>query len=300
MMYLIFSSAVLLPMLLVVVGLLIWRFLRSLDRRRAPFNIQLVNLPGDGLRRRIARHEEKLLDFSGMISVAGPTFLALWLLARIDKTGIDWTKIRFGMGDLMFVVVLGAMLAFALWRMIHHARARRRALDGLHAELAVAQCLTPLIAEGAMVFHDVPANGFNLDHVVVAPGAVFAIETKSRRKPAERGKASARVRYDNQQLFFPQHTEIKPIEQADYQARWLESYLREGGIEQVRVIPVVALPGWYVDSEKSVFPRVLVNNCTNSSFMLRIGSGTPLPQSVRKSIGQLITHRYPSPAEPRP
>jgi hypothetical protein len=295
MMYLIFGAAVILPMALVLAGLLVWRGIYSLDRRRSPLNIQLMNLPGEGLRQRIAKHDEKFLEAATLMAVAGPFVLLMWLMARISRTGFDWKQLRLGPGDAVYAGMLVVVLAFVLWRLIHHAKARRRALEGLRAELAVAQCLTPLIAEGAMVFHDVPAQGYNLDHVVVARGAIFVVETKSRRKPAERGRASARVQYDGHQLFFPRHAEKAPIEQAAYQARWLDTYLREGGIENVRVIPVLALPGWYVEqTNREGRPNVLVNNCTNSTFMLHLSFGAALPDSTRKQVGQLIARRYPA------
>ena len=147
-----------------------------------------------------------------------------------------------------------------------------------------------------MVFHDFPSDRSNIDHIVVARGAVFAIETKSRRKPATKGKASALVRYDSQQLFFPTHTETRPIEQAAYQANWLEGFLRNAGVDGVRVIPVLALPGWYVErTNREVRASVLVNNCTNSRFMMSENFGPPMPESMRKHIAHVLSQRYPSP-----
>lgn len=298
MMYVIFFAAVVIPMLLVLGGLLLWRSISALDRRRSPVRVQLMNLPGEGLRRRIAKLDQQLSEFSTLMAVSGPIFLSLWLLLRISKTGLDWTRIRFGGGDLLFAGALLCLVTWIVWRMIHHIKARRRAVDGLRAELTVAQSLAPLTAEGAMVFHDVPGEGYNLDHVVVAQGAVFAVETKSRRKPAASGSASARVRYDNRQLFFPNGADEKSVEQAAYQAKWLEKYLRDGGIQNVRVIPVLALPGWYVErTNPEVRAPVLVNNCSNSTFMMHEKFGAPIPDTVRKYIARLIMLRYPAAPE---
>jgi hypothetical protein len=38
--------------------------------------------------------------------------------------------------------------------------------------------------QGAAAFHDLPAEQFNIDHVVVATEGVFAFETKGFTKPA--------------------------------------------------------------------------------------------------------------------
>lgn len=295
---LILLAAMLVPALLVLGGLLVWRLVRSFDKRRSPLTVQLLNLPGEGLRKRIAKHDDKFNEASAMLVATGPILLASWLLVRLKKAGIDWSTFKLGTGDFFFVVVMALILGWTLWKLIHHARRRRLAIDGLHAELSVAQCLTPLIAEGAMVFHDFPTDRGNIDHIVIARNAVFAIETKSRRKPAENGKASARVQYDGQQLSFPRHTEVKPIEQAAYQAKWLENFLHGAGVKEVRVIPVLALPGWYVEqTNRNIRPPVLVSNCTNTRFMLHENFGPPLQDSQRQHIAHVLTKHYPKPDE---
>ncbi len=59
----------------------------------------------------------------------------------------------------------------------------KRAKDadrGALAEERVAGRLENL-PEGYYDFHDLDFNGFNIDHVVVGPGGIFLIETKSHR-----------------------------------------------------------------------------------------------------------------------
>lgn len=74
------------------------------------------------------------------------------------------------------------------------------------------------MAEGGLVFHDIPGEGFNIDHVVIGKSAVLAVETKSRKKPASAGKHSARVVYDGSRLSFLEYIETKPLEQTARQA----------------------------------------------------------------------------------
>jgi hypothetical protein len=293
---LILLGSIFVPAVLMLGGLMVWRAVRSLDRRRSPLTVGLLNLPGEGLRKRISNHEEKFQEAATMVVATGPIVLGAWLLARLEKSEFDWSALQLGSGDLLFVAILLILLGGSFWRLIHHANRRRLAVDGLNAELSVAQCLTPLIAEGAMVFHDFPADRGNIDHVVVANAVVFAIETKSRRKPASKGKASAMVRYDGQQLFFPTHTETQPIEQAAYQADWLQKFLRNAGVEGVRVVPLLALPGWYVERiNRDVRANVLASNCTNSRFMMSDRFGPPMPHSMRKHIAHVLSDRYPVP-----
>ena len=52
---------------------------------------------------------------------------------------------------------------------------------------------------GAYVFHDVPADNFNIDHVVVSGQGIFAVETKGFTKPKRGGgNADATVVFDDQ------------------------------------------------------------------------------------------------------
>jgi hypothetical protein len=51
---------------------------------------------------------------------------------------------------------------------------------GYDGELATAQELNQLMRHGYYVFHDLQAENFNIDHIVIGPAGVFAVETKSR------------------------------------------------------------------------------------------------------------------------
>jgi hypothetical protein len=169
----------------------------------------------------------------------------------------------------------------------------RKAREGRIAELAVAQNLSLLIADDAMVFRDFPCDGFNIDHIVIGRGAVFAVETKSRRKPPSRGSESAKVIYDGARLTFPQHTETRPLEQAEAQAKWLERFLASGTCESVRIVPVLALPGWFVENTAKAKAPVLVSNCRNPAFMSSEKFGPTLPEAMRKRIAHVLSERYP-------
>ncbi len=147
-----------------------------------------------------------------------------------------------------------------------------------------------------MVFHDFPADRFNIDHIVVAPHAVYAVETKSRRKPATGGKAAARVGYDGTALSFPTHVERRPIDQAKAQAEWLRRFLTSALGEPVGVTPVLALPGWYVDlSREGSRAEVIVNNLRNPLFLMKMGGNTSAPDTVRqKRVAHALAERYPA------
>jgi len=77
---------------------------------------------------------------------------------------------------LSFVVIQGAdhIEKKGLWT-------KKRAKDadrGAHAEEVVADKLKDL-PDSYHAFHDITFDGFNLDHVIVGPGGIFVVETKS-------------------------------------------------------------------------------------------------------------------------
>ena len=288
---LILLGAVLAPSLLLLGILLGERLWRLRDRRRSPITHKVLNFPGEGLRRKIAKHEDRFYESAGLAICVGPIILAAWLLARLRN--IDWSKLQFGVGDYLFPVVGLVILLWCAWRLIQHARARRRYFQALEAELAVGQSLSRLQTQGALVFHDFPVGKFNIDHIVIGRSVVFAVETKSRKKPPEKGKKSAEVLYDGEVLTYPSGIkERKPIEQASSQADWLSKFLASGVGEPVRVIGVLALPGWYTPPTGGR-PSVLVNNCANPAFMMNDRFGAAMPESLRTRIAHVLTDRYP-------
>ncbi|GJM24502.1 MAG: hypothetical protein DHS20C16_09170 [Phycisphaerae bacterium] len=49
--------------------------------------------------------------------------------------------------------------------------------------------------KGYRVYHDIQCDGFNIDHVLIGPGGVFVIETKTASKPT---KGNATIKYDGE------------------------------------------------------------------------------------------------------
>ncbi len=173
-----------------------------------------------------------------------------------------------------------AIASFLFWKVIKLVRKRQKYMEGRDGELATAQLLEPLVARGGRVLHDLQARGFNIDHVVVAPGGVFAVETKHRLKPTTvSGRQAATVESDGLALRFPGWVETKPLEQAKAQAVWLQKELTKATGAPVAVQPVVALPGWYVKTTAPGGVRVI--NPKNHQFMAK-ANAQPQPLSVER------------------
>ena len=85
--------------------------------------------------------------------------------------------LRIGADDLHVAMVLslvgGAATLWFLLRAITTSFRLRKARLGLYGKMAAGQEIDQLMRAGARVFHDLPGDGFNIDHVIVArQGAV--------------------------------------------------------------------------------------------------------------------------------
>lgn len=186
---------------------------------------------------------------------------------------------------LTFVI---ALIAFATYRMVKlHAKAMNLRM-GWDAEMATGQELDQLMRRGAVVFHDFPAVDFNIDHVLICPAGIYAVETKSRMKPERGNKDSAKVSYDGKVLIFPDWADTQIVEQARRQAKWLAAELSKAVGESVQVTPVVALPGWFIDATGRSDVRVL--NPKNFRYLLE-SRGTPLSPVLVDRVSYQVEQR---------
>jgi hypothetical protein len=143
--------------------------------------------------------------------------------------------------------------------------------------------------DGFWVYHDFPADEFNIDHVVIGKTGVFAVETKGRPKPiGNDGKANPEVLYDGETLQFPTWKERKPVHQAELQAKWLEKFLSSAVGEPVPVHPVLAIPGWYITRQRQGGVPV-INGKNPSGFFTKYGNGNlsdKQQQQIVHHVGQ--------------
>jgi hypothetical protein len=101
---------------------------------------------------------------------------------------------------------------------------------------------------GFEVYHDVPFDSFNIDHVLVGSPGVFSVETKTRRKPDGKTRNKQfRVVFDGACLRWPWGTDTDALEQASRNAQTLAQWLSGAVGERVLVTAVLTLPGWMVD-----------------------------------------------------
>lgn len=261
----------------------VWR--RRMHVRRSPLTTELHHLPGEQAGSRAERLMEKANERLLLATSIGPLALAVWAFQRIDQR-----LFHFGWSELIFLALVAIVSFLSARSGVRLLQTRRQYLDGLAAERATAQELMPLIAKGCAIYHDVPGEKFNLDHVVIGPCKAYMVETKSRQKPSGRGVANAQVKFDGNALIFPDWRDTQMLDQTRAEARWLSNYLYRKTGKPVRVEAVLALPGWYVTCTVAT-ADVHVINPKLHDFMAS-SDGECISEPQRRRIMTALEERY--------
>ncbi len=216
------------------------------DRRPFPDYLKLLRGPGETQLKLVRKLEE---DSAQQLLLAfGTPWLAAWALFWITTHLTGAAQIA-GLIAALLVLLVG--LYFSARYFVGKIEESNNRYLGFFGERIVAEALEPLKARGWLVFHDVPCGDakapFNIDHVVVGPGGVFAIETKTRRKGRGReGFAAHEIIYDGSVLAYPWGEDRHGLEQAERQARWLTDWLAQQLGLHATVWPILTFPGWMI------------------------------------------------------
>jgi hypothetical protein len=248
------------------------RLTRSLNPSRVPTNEKLLRPPGESLSRKIASYDERLLA-SSILLMTAPVFYAL-------QTPKISNVVFFGC--LIPLTLLCAIPLFIAGRNI-----RNYAL-GYLGERAVGEELNQLLRDGCHVFHDYPGGpNWNIDHIVVAPSGVYAIETKTRRKRRTRtGQRDYELIFDGKNLRFPHCTDTFGLEQARRNAADLSVQLTKSTGETVKAKPILTFPGWLVTLKGKGDVHVL-NPKQIRQVVLNNNGPTLSPAQIQRIIHQL-------------
>lgn len=219
----------------------------KLKKRRSPFTDIFLRSPGESLRGQIEDINVDLnMNLFSVFMVPVIFYSAVLTQAYFGGKAISVSSVWFS------ILIVAAFEAYFIYKLVMLFSKRRKFRLGYEGELAVGQELNQLLRDGYYVYHDFPADKFNIDHVIVGSAGVYAIETKARQKPTTgNGRSDAKVIYDGQKLHFPDRTETEPLEQARRQAQWLSKWISSAVGESIAAKPVIVLPGWFVERTSS-------------------------------------------------
>lgn len=198
--------------------------------------------PGQSLLKQIGETNEKLQRALIFIFIVPVVIFAVHLsYSTFGKVPESLTRIAISIGCGLAIIGYYSITFLRL-------RSIRGLLKmGYDGEVAVAHELNHMMTMGYQIYHDFPGDGFNIDHILIGPAGVMAVETKTLSSgTSRRRKADAVVTYDGRMLHFPKHSDHRSIDQAKQQAAWLSNWLSSTIGEEICARAMVALPGWFV------------------------------------------------------
>lgn len=211
-----------------------WKVKRDDAKTRDPFTEALLRPPGESCRQKLNVLYEDL------------QFRILWVVVPVFfATAVLYAPVSNG-AYVVFTALSAGLTYVALCRLLALRKEILNYQLGFDGERAVGQQINQALSFGCKVYHDVQFDDYNIDHVIVAPSGVYAVETKTRRKGHD--KNSHKVRYDGQKLIFPEWEDDHGLEQALRNAKSLSAWLTKAVGEPVRVEPILTLPGWWIDT----------------------------------------------------
>jgi len=194
---------------------------------------KLLRSPGESMRRNLEQLNEYLI-----YSVALFLFVPMVFAWKAPSFTSAW--------PLIFLIVLMVTCALPGICVVHLSRNYALSLRGARA---VGEELNQLMLDGCRVFHDYPLGpDWNINHIVIAPSGLYAIETTTHRNPRSQNedRKEPEVIFDGSALRFPHYTCAEPILQAGWSAMMLKRELSMDLAEHFEVKAILSLPGWRV------------------------------------------------------
>jgi hypothetical protein len=264
------------PMVTLLAVVWILRGIRSLRQERPPVSEKLLRPAGESLRREIEKMDEQLNDIF-IWTFFGPALMTSMLLVPNTSPVAAIVIIAAGVAAFVFMV----------WKLIHLINRRRDYRLGFAGERAVAEELNQLMLDGCRVFHDVPMEPYgNIDHVLVAPTGIYAVETKARRKrKTPSGKRDHEVVFDGEKLQFPSVIDSTSLHQAKQQADRLRAFLSSAVGEPVKVHVILTFPGWFVINRAKADIKVLNPKAIRAAVV-----NSRLP-ALPKQLNERVAHQ---------
>ncbi len=205
--------------------------------KKDPIKQRPLSQPGDSAYDRLQSVlVEKVLLWVFSVAVFGVAALVQW--------STWWTQTLAPPYAMTVIAVgVGVVAAFRIRTALREVRNLRL---GIRGEMSVGQQLEGLRASGYKVYHDIQEDGYNIDHVVVGPGGVFVIETKTASKPP----GQVAIDYDGERLLIAgKAPDRDPLKQARAcRDRVAEIVVPVFG-RRPKIRPVVLYPGWWVNKQ---------------------------------------------------
>lgn len=243
----------------------------------APFTEMRRRPAGESLRLKLQELDGKVDEWL-LLLVTTPIILAIALtFARAPSLS----------ALLIFFLAAAAAAAFVQSRLRPLLKERRNYKLGFQGERFVAEELNQLLRDGYEIFHDAPFGTYNIDHVLVGPNGVFAVETKTRRKPfSEAGEKQYKVSLTGEALQFPNCRDTDSVDQIRRNVKSLAQWLTSATGDRTTVVGIIAIPGWsvtpYADAE-----LIVINPRQARSYIVGRSGARLDPAQIQRACHQL-------------
>lgn len=203
--------------------------------RRSVLPAFVMPNPGATLREQLL---EKIVTVIFSIIMAGVAMLMALEEEAANLFHYDARQIRWSL-VVLFVTA-------AVWGWYRSRKAIHNLRLGIKGEREVGQLLEESRADGYRVFHSILCDKFDLDHVLIGPGGVFVIETKTYTKP--KGENKKVVMNGDHILVGGYEPDRNPVQQVEANARMLAEIIKRQTGESVFVQAVILFPDWWVET----------------------------------------------------
>lgn len=216
-----------------------------------------TRVQGESLQEKIREYEFKVMEYMLLpVFFAGMT-LFIWYIYLASVNINLFCAVTFSI-----ITLLSVIRGFVKVKKIRLMLKRYR--KGLEGERLVGESLNQLSNESTYVFHDIPGERFNVDHIIVSTRGIFVIETKHfNRDQCQEfyydGTMIYRVMKDGRKFLCP-----KLLPQIDGEARFIEHEIERRTDTKLPVIKVAILIGSYINSTENFKDYWLLNE---SSFV---------------------------------
>lgn len=206
-----------------------------MESSKSPLKAKPLRNPGESTEAAVQDYLwEKLFPYFLIASLLGYMAFMEWYRYYANPPVSPWLY------TIIFIIAL-ALAVFKFYKLRPLIRNMKLGRDG---EKVVGQFLESLRESGAKVYHDIPGDNFNLDHVVISTTGIYLIETKTYSKPAS---GEPTITFDGERVTLRERGSYDaPVIQVKAGSAWLKEQLKSSTGKIFPIRPVLAFPGWFV------------------------------------------------------
>ena len=171
----------------------------------------------------------------------------VFVVMYVAASAFDSPPLFKGYPDWQLYLFLGALAAAALfvaYRLAVTLLAWRQLRFLRDANIAIGHQLQWLSSDYGRVFHDVPVPSGVVDHVMVGPSGIYAVNVVARRT-----SKSGESRISGDEVQFRPARKAHDVTETDTAVSELAHELSKQVGHNVRVRSVIAVPGWDISSQ---------------------------------------------------